>query len=534
MKKIRPSAVRCAIGTMTLAAMACTIEPNTESEATQAAAVGESHPYQAKLICERAPGSTLVGVLYDVSNGSKVRVAQYTAAGNVGACELAARASRNQRVCIPGSSWSSFTIYDLSTRRSQGSYATLAACTAVTRGAPTLRTEPGYVDFIAPAELAPFRDALPRLADPAIDAVVRDPRTMWYDEASLAFVYQDSFGSPKGLRANRVGYDVGSTASEPDIRALTEYFQPTKFKFPFAFSAGATFEEKLYVMNFWRPPTSEGGPAGQPVKPVRIWKNNSHWQWVFPVGTVIGEALFIQAPDDGKWFAFEVRARRRSIDGWVTSVFRPYVHAEDLARAIKERRPGWSADAELKALVDHVESSESLTAHTMSAPPYAAIFPPLQGALDYLPPTTDIALVKDLLAQKPFENAMGSYWKASADGRLKSYAPSTRARFHVVPREYMGGMLELTESACRKCHEHTSRPLNNLDPRVVLYGEIWGEDEIFTWHPFAIDEGSFGVGEGTRFVNQRLVAAGLVEMSTPASAPETYRPLPKPYRAQYE
>src|SRR5690606_1587984 len=122
--------------------------------------------------------------------------------------------------------------------------------------------------------------------------------------------------------------------------------------------------------------------------------------------------------------------------------------------------------------------------------------PPLRGAMDYLPPISDLGLVKELLADRTFEDAMGERWKQSADGALTTYAPSTRARFHVVPREYLGGMLETTERGCRTCHEQTSRPLANLDSRVVLYGEIWGEDEIFTWHPFAIDERSFSVGDG--------------------------------------
>lgn len=497
-------------------------------------APGETHPYQSRLICERKPGSILVGVMYDISSGAKVKVTEISSNGNVGACELAIRASRNRKVCVPGSG--GWTVRDLNTNTSTGSYSKLSLCTAITRAVPRpLRTEPGYVDIISPAEIAPFRAALPTLSDPAVEAALKDARTIWYDEASLVFTYQDSFGSPKGLRANRVGFDVGNTASEPDIHALVEYFQPSKFKFPFAFSAGATFEDNVYVLNFWRPPPST--PAGPGVKPVKIWKNNSHWQWVFPVGTTIGEVLFIQAPDDKSWYALEVRSRVRAIDRWVTGVFRPYVHATDLANAIKDKRPAWDSSADLRSLVTAAESTETLTPSTLSAPSYQAIFPPMQGALDYLPATADTALIKELLTGRTFTNAMGERWKTNAAGTLKTYAASTKAPFHIVPREYKGGLLESTEAACRKCHEQTSRPLNNLDGRVVLYGEIWGEDEIFTWHPFAIDEDSFSVGDGTRFVNQRLVTAGLVEMTTASSAlsdPSTYKALPKPYVPQYE
>ncbi len=488
---------------------------------------GETHPYQAALACTRAPGSTLVGVMWDLARGMPQRVAEIGFDGNVGACELAIRASRKRRVCVPAS-WGVYTVRQLDTGRDEGSYRSLDACAAVTRGTPPLRTEPGFVEFIAPEELAPFRAALPRLTSDAVDAALRSPRTIWYDESALVFAYQDSFGNPKGLRANRVGYDVGENASEPDIHALTEYFQPQKFKFPFGVTAGATFSDNVYALYFWLPPAGEGGRA----LPVRVWKNASHWQWVFPVGTVLGEALFIQAPHDGRWLAFEVRSRTRAIDRWVTGVFRPFLRAEDLASAVKARRPGWAALPDVRALVEHLESPASLEAHTLSAPSYRAIFPDLHGAMDYLPELTDPALVAELLVDRYFDDAMGTVWKRS--GALVAYAPSTHARFHVVPTEYPAGMFQTSEAGCRTCHDQTSRPLNNLDPRVVLYGEVWGEDEVFTWHPFAIDADAFSVADGNRRMNPRLQSAGLVELASPASAPQTYRALPKPYVARYE
>jgi hypothetical protein len=265
---------------------------------------------------------------------------------------------------------------------------------------------------------------------------------------------------------------------------------------------------------------------------VRIWNNQSHWQWVFPVGTVIGEVLFIQAPDDKRWFAFEVRSRVRSLSGWQTGIYRPYLHAEDLAAAIKEKRPAWANTPDVRALVEHLETPDSLTPYTMTAPAFAKIFPPLEGAMDYLPPTEDSALIKELLTGRIFASAVGTHWKQS--GSLTSFAASTHAAFHVVPAEYPAGMFEPSEAGCRRCHEQTSRPFNNLDDRIALYGELWGEDEIFTWHPFAIDTDSFSVADGNRHVNQRLVDAGLVEMSSPDSDPQTYHALPKPYDATYE
>jgi hypothetical protein len=510
------------------AAVACSVNPTTDGADTLEQTLGESHPYQSRLVCDRAPGSQLIGRMYDVSSGTRVKISEFTSTGNVGACELAIRASRNNKVCVE-SGWSGYTIHDIGTNTNQGTYSTLDACTTITRGSPVMRTDPGYVDFIAPAELLPFKNALPTLADAALDQAMKSPRTMWNDESSLTFSYQDSFGDPKGLRANRVGYDVGiNTPDVPDIFALTEYFEFGKFKFPFSLVAGSTFTDNVYALYFWLPPTTATGA----VQPVRIWQNNSHWQWVFPVGTIIGEALYVQAPDDKKWFTFEVRTRSRALNGWTTNIFRPYLHASDLSAAIKAKRAAWSTTPDVKALVDHVDSAQALTANTLTAPSYAAIFPPLHGAMDYLPDTTDTGLIKELLTGRTFENAMGSSWKT--EGALTAYAASTHASFHIVPREYPAGMFETSEASCLRCHEQTSRPLNNLDQRIVLYGEVWGEDQIFTWHPFAIDVDTFSVADGNRHVNQRLVTAGLVEMSTPASAPQIYKALPKPYVATYE
>jgi hypothetical protein len=509
--------------------VACT--PPTGIESLQSALTpttlaGESHPYQDRLVCVLAPGDSLDGVMYDVSTGTPVEVTHFDFGGNVGSCELAIRAARNGKVCISDGNYG-YTIRDLKAKTNSGSYSDLSDCTTITRGWPTLRTDPGYVEFIAPSELQPFLAALPTLSDSALDQALHSTKTMWYDEASLTFVYQDSFGDPKGLRGNRVGYDVGSNASEPDIHKLVDYFQPGHFKLPFSIAAGADFSENIYVMNFWLPPQIKGATA-----PVRIWQNNSHYQWVFPVGTVIGEVLFIQAPDDQKWFTFEVRARTRQLDHWDISVFRPYLSASALSSAIKALRPGWSQSADLSGLVTHLDDNTNLTAYTLQSPTYAALFPAISGAMDYLPETTDVALIKQLLTGKTFDKSNGTSFKS--DGTKTAYAASTHARFHVVPQEYFGGMFEVSNDSCHRCHQQTSRPLGDLDSAVVLYGEVWGEDEVFSWHPFTIDEDTFSVTDGNRHLNPRFQTAGLVDQQDPSSDPTHYQTLAKPYTPTYE
>ena len=95
-------------------------------------------------------------------------------------------------------------------------------------------------------------------------------------------------------------------------------------------------------------------------------------------------------------------------------------------------------------------------------------------------------------------------------------------------------MLEVSNAACARCHQHVSRPLKDLDGRIVLYGEVWGEDQVFTWHPFEIDSAAFSTSEGNRKLNRRMVTAGLVIEGRPQTTDTRYSVMAKPFRPIYE
>ena len=84
------------------------------------------------------------------------------------------------------------------------------------------------------------------------------------------------------------------------------------------------------------------------------------------------------------------------------------------------------------------------------------------------------------------------------------------------------GVMPVNEDACNRCHDQTGRELGDLDDRVVLYGEVWGEDRIFTWHLFDASFDAFTVSDGSRRVNPRLVQAKLVEQGKPAASDARY------------
>ncbi len=487
-------------------------------------------PTPQQLVCRRMPGSNLVGELSYLSQGKSVKIGTFTQNGNIGACEMARRAARKGVTCVEGSGgYNAIKLSDKSTVKTFSSK--FSECLAFTQSQDPRLSSPSRVQFIDTRELNAYLKHLPNVSDKQINQVLHSKETIWYDEDSMIFVYQDSFGNPtgpEGLRANRVAYDVGSTASEPDIKALTEYFELQTFKFPFSITAGRTDRGNAEAIYFWQPPRDASGNY----VPVAWWKNGSHWHWVFPAGTVFGELLLVRDDAaDSEWYVHEVRTRVREIDHWRTDIFRPFPRATDFSEAIKKYRTNWES-TDLKQLVTHLEDNSNLVAGRLDSKSYEKAIPSFNGYYDKLPATKDHALIRTLLKKTTFKSAMNAEWKRSGD--KVSFAPSTEASFHIVPKKYIAGLLENTEKSCARCHNHTGQPLGQLDRRAVLYGEIWGEDQIFTWHPFKPVSEMYTVSDGSRIANPKLVEAGLLLQKKPAANDPVYRELPRAYQPIYK
>jgi hypothetical protein len=485
----------------------------------------ESHPFRERLRCDRASGSTLRAHLFDTSTQPEVKIAEFGRAP-IGTCELAIRNARNDSVCIERSH--NYELIKISTRETLTKFGRdITACLEASHGLESLKTETGFVEFMAESERNLLLKNLPQTQDDTINTILNDPQTMWYDETSMVFVYQDSFGDPKGLRANRVGFDVGHNNDVPDIKALTQYFEHGRFKFPFGITAGVDFTKNEHVFYFWHAPKDQ-----DKVIPVAYWNNKSHLHWSFPEGTVFGEVLSLKAPDDEEWYVYEIRVRERVADQWRTSIYRPFLNADEMADAISELRPLAKQIPDLSALISHLKSASSLEPRTLATGSYSKIVPDFVGAADYLPPIKDYALIKSFLKDRIYKNAMGGSWKKSST--LETFAASTKADFHIVPKSYLGGMFETSEASCKRCHDQTSRPFGHLESRIVLYGEIWGEEEIFTWHPFAISDDSFGVTDNNRRINQRMLSAGLIRNFKPSAKDRHYKIMTMPFDAVYD
>jgi hypothetical protein len=353
------------------------------------------------------------------------------------------------------------------------------------------------VDIMPPPRLGMIAPRMPHVADPWLRGILESPDTMWYDKLSIIPGYQDSFGDntelPIGMRPNTIDRQMIDLAVPGGHAQL--FVEKGLFHFPFGRGIGGAARTDNFVVDFWHVPR-DGGGALRPV--VWWWRRPTSWhrriEWMFPKDTVIGEVLF-KVAGDGRWFPFEIRTRTRRIDGWTFDAFRPFPTAASLADALerkRQERPAWANDATIDALIAHLRDDGTLRAGELSGPQFDISFPTLAGAEDPLPAVGDPTILEELLMETPFVSARNAVWKQS--GSLKAYAATTDAPFSIVPRGYNAGFIEVADATCERCHRDAARPFKDYYPSIMLYGELWGEDETFSWHPF--DNSSFVDGDG--------------------------------------
>jgi hypothetical protein len=302
-----------------------------------------------------------------------------------------------------------------------------------------------------------------------------------------------------GVRYNTAGLAAASIAQGNLI------FDNRGFKYPFAVAFGTDFTKDVYLLDFMALPKVDGKRLN-----VAYWVEGNRWRWTFPIGTVMGEVLMIKAPAGLKqnYYAFEVRTRRRYKGGWIPNIYRPFTTATQLEGALISRNADWESKPNIKKVIEHLRSTETLIPRKITPTrPYQVAFKSLDGFLDFLPDFGDPQLVADLLSSSPFLSAEGKVWKAK--GKQETYAASTKASFSVVPSNYDGGLIQVNEVSCNRCHQDAARPIGEFNDFTQLYGEIWGEDHIFTWHLFDENKGKLNMGLDGVFVNNRVLNGAL-------------------------
>jgi hypothetical protein len=192
-------------------------------------------------------------------------------------------------------------------------------------------------------------------------------------------------------------------------------------------------------------------------------------------------------------------------------VFRPFPTASVLAATIKAKRPAWQSAPSLKALVEALEDTSTLVPRQVGSPAFANLVS-LQGSVDApLPDVGDDALVRELLTSTTFVGAYGTAWKTNGAARAFG-ATGPAAGLSVVPNRFELGLIEVREATCTKCHDQGGTFIGSLVDQAILYGDVWGTDRIFSFHPF---EPSSIDASGNE---NRTVRSGLTSLVVPYDA----------------
>ena len=249
------------------------------------------------------------------------------------------------------------------------------------------------------------------------------------------------------------------------------------------------------------------------------------WSWSFPTGTIVGEIIMVRA--GSSLVTTELRTRERFRDSWATDAFRPFPTATTLAAAIKQKRAAWQGTPALSTLVSALEDTGTLTAKHLGAPAFSDLVT-FDGAVDApLPAAGDDALVRDLLTATTFVGSYGTAWKTSAGGQRAFGPTGSAAGLSFVPHNADLGLLEVRETTCQKCHNQGGYFIGDLVDQAILYGDIWGVDRIFSFHPF---EPSLIDASGNENRSVRSGLQGIVKPYDPAVHPTSrysfYQPTP--------
>lgn len=388
-------------------------------------------------------------------------------------------------------------------------------CPAAEETAPPA-TEAAGVRLMSAEKETLLRRCLPRVSDPLIQKVLDDPQLIFYTEAEMPKAYQFLGGSHHGVHS--ADYNISANGGEP--------FGNGNREFPWNSPGGTHRSPDVRSFRFLSLPRDNDGRQ----MPVVWFKDNLSgdgargYAWRFPVGSILGEVLMLHGPD-GHDYTFELRLRMRHSGDWGVDVFRPFPEAVDLANRIKELRPNWAELPAVAALVGHLDAPVVLPVRTLADRHPRRSFDETAG-IDTLPEVGDDALIKELLVNTTFKSAAGMHWRQDAKG-VTTAAPSTTARFHVIPANYDAGFIEVDSASCIRCHSTVNQNVDRFQSGRDWYGRIRGSDGIFSFHPFDPSSISYNGYPNSIRMRDELIAGGVLDQFDPARHPNSlYHDIP--------
>lgn len=324
-----------------------------------------------------------------------------------------------------------------------------------------------------------FRALFPDTEDADLQFIMNNKNLFIYTDYEMPQCYQANQGSLRGVFG--VNQPIAAN-SDPVARNLGLNPNIGNINLDFGWRKGAGLENTNNVKSFkfLLLPTNISTGNLYPVAyyETRLPQDSGNtYQWLFPEGTIVGEVLYMTGPNK-KDYVFEIRTREQTKTFWEPEVYRPFTSPAELAKAIQELRPG-----------KNYTSSAKLVSHTVNInQPLRRVFKETAG-VDFLEDLNDDELVYELLLCTPFKNVHGTPWHEDSNG-LIAHAPSTKASWHIVPKDYTACMVEVSAKSCMRCHENTSLHATDFARNGTgkglreWYGRSKGSAGVFSFHIF--------------------------------------------------
>jgi hypothetical protein len=354
-----------------------------------------------------------------------------------------------------------------------------------------VRVAANAVQVLSDRTLNAYRSMLPTVVDPRINAVLKDPNTIFYDDKTLPSAYQDASKPVVGVRSSSDGTQKSLIGRAPYLD------RDGKLK---TFSHGVGLDPKAKIRTYFfisLPKDKDGN-----LQKIDLTKNGRRrrgedgnlWRWVFPVGTVSGEVVYA-TDSDGKSHVLEVRVRtkdkRRGAQKSDIFVATPSKQSlVDRLSDIETTHP--DLGTEISRVRSELASSEIYPISLGNPGKYQLRGIDSKGATVHLPKMSE-ALAKVIL-DTPFKSSVGTIW--DSQGRTVASAPTTSQSFGIVPQHSTRGALTVSRETCNQCHNLANEQISSLYPNrgkgldetlratTDLYGNLPGNDGNLRWHPF--------------------------------------------------
>lgn len=375
-----------------------------------------------------------------------------------------------------------------------------------------LFTSSASAQLVSEAKQRQFSALLPTVADTELSEVLRGPLLVWTDQ-EIPPAYQD-WNSLPGIHST-----LNNVSADPVEAAKGDSFGGNANReMPWLSPGGTDKSPNVFTYRFLHLPTDASGRKLPVVYFRTPLKGNDRgmvgYSWTFPNGAVVGEVLY-QAGPDGYGYAFEIRTRTKTRGQWAVDVYRPFPTLRALVSQIRRLRPLWRENARLRAAIERLENRSTVRVNKYLGDDHHVKRPAFRqwASVDYLPDLGDDRLVAELLKTTPFESCSGTIWRDDFTGP-NVFAPTTTARWHVVPTNYQAGFIEVGETSCTRCHQSVNKHATDFEDTFSSgrqwYGRVRGADQIFSFHPFAVESIADNGASLPVRMRRELTAAGII------------------------